>query len=250
MKRYIFLLFIGLAVVSQGADLKLLMDQANKAYADQDFSKAQELYEQILGTGNESAQLYFNLGNAFYKQGDNLRAILNYERARRLAPRNADIDFNLKIANQFVVDNIEQLPRPFFSRWWNTLSGFSSADGWARWSVLFFLVFLILLGTYFFSSRLSIRKLAFYTALFSATLTILTFSLAGRQNSLMKDRTSALIQCPRVSVKSAPTVTGTDLFMIHEGLKVKITDQLDKWREIELTDGNKGWVNDSCLVRI
>lgn len=250
MKKYIFLLFIGLAFISKGADLKLLMDQANKAYSDQDFAKAQELYEQILGTGHESAQLYFNLGNTFYKQGNNLRAILNYERAKRLAPRNPDIDFNLKIANQFVVDNIEQLPRPFFSRWWNTLSGFSSADGWARWSVVFFLVSLVLLGTYFFSSKLNIRKLSFYAALFSAIITILTFSLASRQNSLLKDRSSALILCPRVSVKSAPSVTGTDLFMIHEGLKVKITDQLDKWREIELTDGNKGWVNDSCLVRI
>jgi len=250
MKRYIFLFFIALASVSHGADLKLLMDQANKAYAAQEFAQAQELYEQILGTGHESAQLYFNLGNAFYKQGDNLRAILNFERAKRLAPRNGDIDFNLKIANQFVVDNIEQLPRPFFSRWWNTLSGFSSADGWARWSVLFFLVFLLLLGTYFFSSRLKFRKMAFYSALFSALLTVLTFSLANRQNSMVKDRSSALILCPRVTVKSAPSTTGTDLFMIHEGLKVKITDQLDKWREIELTDGNKGWVKDSCLVRI
>ena len=95
-----------------------------------------------------------------------------------------------------------------------------------------------------------IFAVAFYAATLSAVFTLLTFALAAQQNNMLKDRTSALIYCPRVTVKSAPSVTGTDLFMIHEGLKVKITDQLDKWREIELSDGNKGWVNDSCLVRI
>jgi tetratricopeptide (TPR) repeat protein len=250
MKRYIILVFVMIGFLTRGADLKSLMDQANKAYAAQDFAKAQELYEQILGTGNESAILYFNLGNAFYKQGDNLKAVLNYERAKRLSPRNKDIDFNLKIANQFVVDNIEQLPKPFFARWWNSVSNLLPADGWAKWSVFVFILFLILLGSYFFSRSLRIRKLAFSAAVFTAIFVIFSFTLAIRQSNLVKDRTSALILCPRVNVKSAPSVTGTDLFMIHEGLKVKITDQLEKWREIELSDGNKGWVKDSCLVRI
>ena len=250
MKRIIILLCLVIPWFSQAADVKMLLGQANKAYIAQDFAKAQELYEQILGTGNESAQLYFNLGNAFYKQGDNLKAILNYERAKRLSPRNQDIDFNLKIANQFVVDNIEQLPKPFFARWWNSTANFLSADGWATWSVIVFLLFLILLGSYFFSRSLRIRKLAFSASVFAAIFVIFSFILAGRQFNQVKDRTSALILCPRVNVKSAPSVTGTDLFMIHEGLKVKITDQLEKWREIELSDGNKGWVKDSCLVRI
>jgi tetratricopeptide (TPR) repeat protein len=250
MKKYIILVFVLIGFISKGADLKSLMDQANKAYAAQDFAKAQELYEQILGTGNESATLYFNLGNTFFKQGDNLKAILNYERAKRLSPRNKDIDFNLKIANQFVVDNIEQLPKPFFARWWNSVSSLLSADGWAKWSSFVFVLFLILLGSYFFSRSLRIRKLAFSAAVFAAVFVILSFTLATRQSNLVKDRTSALILCPRVNVKSAPSVTGTDLFMIHEGLKVKITDKLEKWREIELSDGNKGWVTDSCLVRI
>jgi tetratricopeptide (TPR) repeat protein len=250
MKRTILFVFVLIGFISKGADLKSLMDQANKAYVAQDFAKAQELYEQILGTGNESAILYFNLGNTFFKQGDNLKAILNFERAKRLAPRNKDIDFNLKIANQFVVDNIEQLPKPFFARWWNSVSGLFSADGWAVWSSVAFILFLILLGSYFFSRSLQIRKLAFSAAVLAAVFVIFSFALAARQSGIAGDRTSALILCPRVNVKSAPSVTGTDLFMIHEGLKVRITDKLEKWREIELSDGNKGWVSDSCLVRI
>jgi tetratricopeptide (TPR) repeat protein len=250
MKKYIFLLIFLFPSLSQAIDVKSLLEQANKAYTAQEFAKAQELYEQILGTGKESAQLYFNLGNACFKQGDNIKAILNYERAKRLAPQNEDIDFNLKIANQFVVDNIEQLPRPFFARWWGNLANLSSADGWAKRSVWVFILFLILLGTYFFSRSLRIRKLAFYSAVVAGIFVVLSFLLASRQYNVIKDRTSALIQCPRVTIKSAPSSTGTDLFLIHEGLKVKITDRLDKWREIELSDGNKGWVVDSCLIRI
>jgi len=250
MKKYIFLIFIFSSLFSQAADLKSLLDQANKAYSAQNFAKAQELYEQILGAGKESAQLYFNLGNACFKQGENIKAILNYERAKRLAPQNEDIDFNLKVANQFVVDNIEQLPQPFFARWWGNLANNASADGWALRSVFLFILFLVLLGTYFFSRLLRIRKLAFYSAIIAGIFVILSFSLATHQYNLKKDRTSALILCPRVNVKSAPSATGTDLFLIHEGLKVKITDSLDKWREIRLADGNKGWVADSCMVRI
>ncbi len=250
MKRYIFLVLILFSRNLQAADLKAVMEQANKAYTSQDFSKARELYEQILGAGKESAILYFNLGNACFKQNDHIKAILYYERAKRLAPQNEDIDFNLKIANQFVVDNIEQLPRPFFSRWWGNLADHSSADGWAKSSMLFFILFLVLLGSYFFSRSLRIRKLAFYASVFAGAVVVISFLLAARQYNCIKDRSSALIQCPRVTVKSAPSSTGTDLFLIHEGLKVKITDQLEKWREIELADGNKGWVTDSCLVRI
>jgi tetratricopeptide (TPR) repeat protein len=250
MKRTIFLIFLFIAGISHGADLKSLMDQANKAYAAQNFAKVEELYEQLLGTGQESAQLYFNLGNTYFKLGDNLRAILFYERAKRLAPQNLDIDFNLKVANQFVVDNIEQLPKPFFARWWGSLANRSSANGWAKWSVTLFILFLILLGTYFFTPLPRIRRTAFYAAVFSAVFVVLTFSLASKQYKLTRDKSSALILCPRVTVKSAPSVTGTNLFLIHEGLKVRITDQLEKWKEIELADGNKGWVSDSCLVRI
>jgi tetratricopeptide (TPR) repeat protein len=250
MKKYIFLLILLNPWFLQAADLKSLFEQANKAYTSQDFAKAQELYEQILGAGKESAQLYFNLGNAYFKQGDNIKAILNYERAKRLAPQNDDIDFNLKIANQFVVDNIIQLPRPFFSRWWSSLANLSSSDGWAKRSVVFFVLFLVLLGSYFFSRLLRIRKLAFYGAVLAAVISVFSFTLAYHQHKVIKDRTSALILCPRVTVKSAPSATGTGLFLLHEGLKVKITDKLERWSEIELPDGNKGWVGDSCLVKI
>jgi|WetSurMetagenome_2_1015567.scaffolds.fasta_scaffold55887_2 tetratricopeptide (TPR) repeat protein len=250
MKKYSFLIFILFSFISQAENENALLDEANKQYTAGNFVKAAEGYEQILASGKESAQLYFNLGNTYFKNGDKIKAILNYERAKLLAPQNEDIDFNLKVANQFVVDNIEQLPKPFFSRWWSSIANISSADGWAKKSVLGFLIFLVLLGSYFFSRSMRLRKLAFYTAVLTGIFVVLSFTLAAKQYRFIRNRQSALIQCPRVTVKSSPTATGTDLFLIHEGLKVEITDKLDKWREIQLADGNKGWVADSCLVKI
>ncbi len=250
MKTYISLIFTFLYLTVHALDGPGLLAEANSEYSAGNFRKAVELYEQILSSGRESSQLYFNLGNAYFKEGDRIRAILNYERAKLLAPQDEDIEFNLKIANQYVVDNIEQLPKPFFERWWNSLGNKSSADGWAKKSVAGFIAFLVLLGTFFFSRSVRVRKTAFYTAVFAVLFVILSFILASKQYELIKNRRAALIQCPRVTVKSSPSVTGTDLFLIHEGLKVEITDKLDKWREIELADGNKGWVADSCLIGI
>lgn len=250
MRRLICILLLLFPLISGATGENLLLEEANKLYSAQEFTQAVEKYEQILASGKESSEIYFNLGNAFFKTGDFVKAILNYERAKLLAPQNEDIDFNLQIANQYVVDNLEQLPRPFFTRWWSDLANKASSDGWARISAFSFIIFLLLLGSYFFSRSMRLRKLAFYTAVLAALVVVLSFSLAYHQHTLIKNRQTAIIKCPRVTVKSAPAATGTDLFLIHEGLKVEITDSLGTWKEVELSDGNKGWMMDSCLVRI
>ncbi len=250
MKRLIFILFILSAWMANAGGEKQLLEEANRHYTAQEYREAAEKYEQILASGKESAELYFNLGNACFKNGDHVKAILNYERAKMLAPQNEDIDFNLQIANQFVVDNLEQLPKPFFARWWSNLADNSSADGWAKISTWSFLIFLVFLGTYLFSRSTSLKKAAFFSAVGVLVLMLLSFSLAWHQYGSIRQRNAAIVQCPRVTIKSAPSPTGTDLFLIHEGLKVQITDSLDSWKEVELSDGNKGWLKDSCLVRI
>ena len=227
-----------------------LPEEGSKYYTAQEYEKAAQTWEQVLASGRESAELYYNLGNAYFKMGDHARAILNYERARRLAPQNDDIAFNLSIANQSVVDNLEELPRPFFSRWFTALAHHASADGWARMSSASFLLFLLLLGSYFFGRSNLVRKTAFFTAMAAILFSLVSFSLARHNHTILQNRSGAIIQCPRVTIKSSPSETGTDLFLIHEGLKVEITDSLDSWKEIRLSDGNKGWLRDSCLVVI
>jgi tetratricopeptide (TPR) repeat protein len=227
-----------------------LLNRANQHYTDQEYAQAITLYEQILASGKESAQLYFNLGNACFKNNETARALLNYERAKMLAPANEDIDFNIRIANQFTVDNIQALPQPFFVRWRAAVVDLASADHWAMMSIAAFLLFLIFLGTFLFSRMAWVKRITFWSGLVLLVFSGFSFSFASRQKNAIDERNHAIIFCPRVTVKSSPSTTGTDLFLIHEGLKVEITDSLNNWKEIRIPDGNKGWMPDSCAVRI
>ena len=251
MKRYIFIL---LAIVPgflfAQENNSQLWEKANAFYTTEEYQQAISLYEQILNTGEESAKLYFNLGNAYYKAGDVNNAILNYERAKILAPNDEDIDFNLKIANQFVVTSIDQLPKPFFVRWKQSIINLYPADTWSFISISAFVLFLILLGLYLFGRSTSVRRLSFWVGILAIIFSGFTFSFASQQKNKINNRNHAIVFCPRVTVKSAPAETGTDLFLIYEGLKVEVTDSLNTWTEIKLADGNEGWLPDSCIVKI
>lgn len=227
-----------------------LWEKANAYYTTEEYQQAVSTYEQIVTSGEESARLYFNLGNAYYKTGDINNAILNYERAKVLAPHDEDIDFNLRIANQYVVTKIEALPQPFFLRWRSSVINKYPTDTWATISIGAFLVFLVLLGLFFFSKTAAVKRASFWVAILAVIFSAFTFSFANKQKQKIKNRNHAIVFCPRVTVKSSPAQTGTDLFLIYEGLKVQVTDSLDSWTEIRLADGNEGWLPDSCIVKI
>ena len=167
-----------------------------------------------------------------------------------MAPHDKDIEFNLQIANQFVVTKIEELPQPFFLRWRSSVTDKYPADTWSAISIGAFILFLILLGFFIFSRRAAIKKTAFWIGIVAVIFSGFTFSFAFQQKKEIKNRNHAIVFCPRVTVKSSPTQTGTDLFLIYEGLKIEITDSLDTWKEIKLADGNEGWLPDSCVVEI
>ncbi len=235
---------------AENTDPAVLLQQASQHYMNQAFEKAILLYEQILASGKESAEVYFNLGNAYYKNNQIAQSLLNYERAKLLDPANDDIEFNIRMANQFTVDNLQALPEPFFIRWRTSVVNRATADTWAKFSLGAFFIFLIMLGTFLFSRYAWIKRLTFWSALILLVLSAFTFSFANRHKKALTHRKHAIVFCPRVAVKSAPSVSGTDLFIIHEGLKVEITDSLNSWKEIRIPDGNKGWMPDSCTVRI
>lgn len=227
-----------------------LWEKANAYFTTEEYQQAVSIYEQILQTGEESAKLYFNLGNSYYKTGDINKAILNFERAKVLAPHDKDIEFNLQIANQFVVTKIEELPQPFYLRWKTSVTNKYPTDTWAAISIGAFILFLIFLGFYIFSRLSTLKRIAFWLGIIAILFSGFTLSFASKQKQLIKNRNHAIVFCPRVTVKSSPSQTGTDLFLIYEGLKIEITDSLNTWKEIKLTDGNEGWLPDSCIVKI
>lgn len=236
--------------ISAQDSIRILWEKANSLYAAEEYQKAILEYEQIIDAGQESAKLYFNLGNAYYKTGDINNAVLNYERARLLAPQDEDIEFNLRMANQFVVTAIEELPQPFFIRWKKEIINKYPADIWASLSIGLFIIFLLLLGAFLFSRSASIKKFSFWFGIIALIVTVFTFSFAANQKEKINRRNHAIVLCPRVTVKSAPSVNSTDLFLLYEGVKVEISDSLDIWTKIKLSDGNLGWLPDSCIVRI
>jgi len=241
-----FLLIAALAVFAQDA----LLDKANQHYIAGEFDQAIEAYNQILNSNKESAEVYYNLGNAYYKSGLFTKAILSFERAKLLAPNDEDIQFNLDLANQHVVDAIDPLPQVFFIRWWNGITNRFSVDQWAHISVVSFMLFLILAGLFFFTKSGLIKRLSFWVGILVVVISIFSFNFAARHKKRMTDHKFAIIVQPSVTVKSSPSESGTDLFLIHEGLKVEVKDSLGGWMEIRLSDGNQGWLPENSIEKI
>ncbi len=251
MRNLLLVIFlgIGLAGICQENETTLF-EQANQLYTAEKYQESVEIYEQLVNAGDESAELYFNLGNAYYKTNDAVHAILFYERALLLNPHDEDILFNLRIANQYVVDNIEELPKPFFLRWRESVVNLYPVDTWAYISLTSFLLFLVLAGFFIFSKTVGAKRFSFLTGIITLVICLFTFSFSSKQKEKITKRDYAIVLCPRVTVKSSPSSTGTDLFLIHDGLKVQISDSLNNWKEIKLADGNQGWLPDSCIVKI
>jgi tetratricopeptide (TPR) repeat protein len=226
------------------------LQKANQLYANNEFHTAAEIYENILDAGYESAALYYNLGNSYYKSAEYTRAILNYERALLLAPNDEDIKFNLKLAKQFVVDNIDPIPTPFFVKWFWNISNLQTADNWALISLISFIVVLLFALIYLFARTIGLKKTGFILAISFFLFSGFAFILAQKQYSKITNRNQAVIFAPTVTVKASPDASGTDLFVIHEGLKVEILQKINQWIEIRLEDGNTGWVVEEVLEPI
>lgn len=251
MRKIIFLLSL-LWVSLQGfaADMSQLERQAGELYASGKYADAADVYNKILSEGMESAGLYYNLGNCYYKLGENTRAILNYERSLLLNPGDNMTRYNLKMAQQAVVDKIEVLPELFLVRWYKALVTYFSADQWGYISVALFIVCLIMAALFFYSRSVGVKKTGFVLGIVVFLLTVLTVFFAMRQDERISDREYAIIMTPSVTVKGAPDNSGTSLFLIHEGLKVRIIGELGSWYNIRLADGNEGWVAKGDLEKI
>jgi tetratricopeptide (TPR) repeat protein len=251
MKRiFLFLLFIFPLIQVAAADSKDLSGIANEDYKAGKYAKAAETYEKIIGSGYESVETYYNLGNAYFKLNKLPEAILYYEKARKLSPGDEDINYNLKVANSKIVDKIDILPELFYVRYWKTIISWFSVDQWAKLSIVFFCLFFVLAGLYLYSRRQLIRMMAFWTAVAVFLLTVLTFSIAVKNYNVLINQKEAVVFTPALTVKSSPDEGSVDLFVLHEGTKVIISDNLGTWTKITISNGSVGWVPSSELKLI
>ena len=221
--------------------------EADSAYVHGQYQQAIRDYEALLKQG-ASAELYYNLGNAYYRTENIPEAVLNYERALLLSPGDRDIRFNLQIARSKTFDKIVPESEMFFVTWYRSLVSLMSVDGWARTALVALALTIVLLLVYLFSYRIWLRKAGFFGGVVLLLLFVGANIFAWQQKKDLLNRKGAIIFAPAVTVKSTPAVNGTDLFILHEGTKVVITDgSMRDWKEIRIADGKEGWIESKHL---
>ena len=275
MKKILFFTFVGLlmALTSSGQTASDTLQQANdsvtigshtefsaaaqensvtkaegdSAYVKNDYASAIQIYEALLKEG-EAAEVYYNLGNSYYKTGDIAKAILNYERALLLQPGNGDIRANLEVARAKTVDKVEPIPEIFFVSWTKSLINSMSVDAWAVCGVVCFILLIASLYFFIFSKQVVLKKASFICGIVFLIAVILANVFASEQKDSLQNRDSAIVMSPSVTVRSTPSESGTSLFILHEGHKVTIKDASMKgWKEIRIEDGKVGWVPSSSI---
>lgn len=252
----IFLLLLPLMVVAQDATPSVVNSAVSKvmgdsAYANGNYAEAISVYETILANDGESADIHYNLGNAYYKAGEIAKSILAYERALLLNPGDADIAFNLELARSKTVDKVAPTYKFFLIEWIESIVNIASMQTWCVIGVIFFILLLALALAFLFGKSVVARKVAFFSALFCLFVTLFANFAALHLYHYLTERTGAIVMQPSVTAKSTPSASGTDLFVIHEGRKVTISDDsMQGWKEIELEDGNIGWVPAESIERI
>ena len=236
--------------LAKAADNNALLDSANSYYSSANYEKAITAYDSIIKSGYQSSEIYFNLGNAYFKSNKITPAILNYEKAKLLSPEDEDIQFNLDLANKYITDKIEVLPEFFLNQWLNKIISIFSSDTWAYISLISFISMLVLVLLFLFSRIIFLKKLTFGLAILFLILSIKSYVFASIQKSDITECNSALILTPTVNIKSSPDDKGTDIFVLHEGTKLVIEDSLLNWYNIKLKNGNEGWLHKEDIVKI
>lgn len=256
MKRLLFIIaFLGCLYNSNASNAKEIrakeaIKQGNDFYSKNEFEQAAKKYQSVIDSGYTSSELFYNLGNAWFKLHNFKSAILNYERAKLLNPGDKSIDFNLELSRSFVIDKIEALPELFFVSWYKWLRNSFSTNGWAFLSVC---AFLILLGSallYLLSYKMWLKKAGFWVGMICLVVSILSFVNGYQLQKIQSARNTAIVFTPTVTLKSSPAESGTNLFILHEGTKVEIIDAVGEWRNVSIADGNKGWVKLADIVVI
>lgn len=249
----LLILILGLAAGLMGKtdpELDRLFQEGNAAYQAENYPEAIRLYEEVTARGYDSGLLYFNLGNAYYRTSQIGPAILNYERAARRMPTDPNVAFNLKLANLSVKDRIEVPPAFFLFRWYQNCVNLLTARIWAVLFAVLMLLAVIGFAIWLNLDRPRLRRFCKIWFIISGLLSLLVALMLIPKFHLETADDQGIIINTAVSSLAAPQVGSTELFIVHEGTKVKILDYDDNWYKIELIDGKQGWVPGAEVAKI
>ena len=244
---WVFFLLLTFGFQTKAQELDSLFTAANKNYQQEDYVKALEGYLMIEEKEFESAELYYNMANSYYKMNQVAPAIYYYEKALTLSPNNKDIIFNLEFANQMTLDNIEPLPKSVGQKLMDAFVLRFTYEVWAKVAVVLAFVFALLFLMYHFSYSTSKKRVYFVSSIVSVLLVTTSLFFAYRNFHHVENNISAIIYSNQADVKNAPTKSSELYFEIHEGTKVQILESLDDWKKIKIADGKIGWIESSHL---
>lgn len=233
-------LFIHIGCLAQESDFS---NAASQAYSEANYPEAIEQYQQALQVApTPTAELYYNLGCAFYKNNDLAEAILCFERAYRIDPADSDIHFNLELARNQIVDKMDPVRKLFIARWLDSASHWLTFMGWRFVTLITFGLFMV--GLFFFlrSKRAKLQKIGLVSSVLGLILFILSMTLMYRLNHFINDQQECILMSEVVTVKSSPDSSAQDIVVVHSGLKVVKQQELGGFSEVKLPDGTIGWV--------
>lgn len=237
----------GLFSPLRAQDANVLFNEGVNAYSEQNYPLAMMKFESIVQMGEESGELYYNMGNCAYKQNDFPLSILYYEKAKLYLPADADLEANLNLANAHILDKIETLPTLFYDRWWNSIIISMSPDGWGTVTLVLLAIVMVMLLVFRFAPGSVIKKAGFYSAIVVFLIFCFTLLVSVQSHKRLTAHDHAIVFKPSVTVKSSPFEDSIDIFVVHEGTKVKLENTEGEWVRIELANGNVGWVDMKTL---
>lgn len=247
----VIMLFIGVLlcpeVKAQNTDE--LFVKANELYNQNVYDSAVVVYESIINKGYSSPELYYNLGNTYYKMGKYPMSILYYEKSLKLDPNNEDTKHNIEVAKAFISDKIEPVPEIFIKTWWNNFSNIFTLKTWSVISLIVTVFLLVSLFFYLTARTRILKKSMFFSSILFIFLTIITFSISTKKYNYMRSSNEGIIVSPTITVKSSPSSSSVDLFVLHEGSKVKILDNAGEWEKIKIANGSVGWLPSSTIIK-
>ena len=231
-------------------DANKIIEKANNQYNRGLYDSAIINYQSVVDSGIEAGELYYNMGNTYYKNNDIASSILYYEKAKKLLPNDESIEYNLNIANSMIVDKIEKVPELFYQRWWSFFYNILDSNTGAILTLILFALLIISIGIFILSQTRNNRKVSFYLSMFLLLLTIVSTTLTWQKYNNSLKHKEAIVFDPSITIKSSPTQNAVDLFVIHEGTKVKVMDKIDNWVEIKINNGSKGWLPEKSIREI
>jgi hypothetical protein len=249
--RFVLLFIIGFSLFFDAKAQKPeeLLTKANSLYNENSFDSALVVYKNIIDQGYSSATLYYNIGNTYYKLRNYPLAIYYYEKSLKLEPNNTDTQHNIEIAQLFLTDKIEAVPELFIKTWWNNLSNLFTINTWAVITLILIGISLMCIFFYITAKTKVFKKSMFFLGILTVMLTICSFSISAKKHNYISSHNEGIIITPTITIKSSPSTSGVDLFVLHEGSKVKILDNTDGWEKIKIANGSTGWLPTSAVIK-